>query len=146
MPTVDPGGNFNEELNIVTVNGVHAIEAKGPLSKSVVEVTEMCVWVLQRQDAGLHDAIANAMGPETKLAKAPMPGMPAEATVAFDKQGTDDANWTFLLTDRESTESVDFRAGSATAIAIGVFLTSQRTQRAFVWSEPVRLVLPGSAA
>ena len=47
--------------------------AGGPLDPSVKAVTELCVWVLQRD--GDDDAIANAMGMPD------MPGMPSHLKV-----------------------------------------------------------------
>jgi len=125
------GGNFNGELN-VTADGI--VEAAGPFDISVAEVTEMCVWVLQRE--GTDDAIANNMGMPD------MPGMHSKLRV-FDL-GTPRARWTFPLDDR--FKKVDFRAGSATAMATGVFRDSHGAQRGFFWSEPVRLVVPGNSA
>ena len=65
-----PAGNFDEKLN-VTANGT--VNAGGPLDASVTEVTELCVWVLQRN--GANDAIANAMGMPD------MAGMPSDLKV-----------------------------------------------------------------
>ena len=41
---------------------------------------------------------------------------------------------------------VDFCAGSASALAFGVFLDAQDQQRSFFWSEPVRLTGVGTQA
>ena len=60
-----PAGNFDEELHVERTGSV---AAGGPLDPSVKAVTELCVWVLQRD--GADDAIANAMGMPD------MPGMP----------------------------------------------------------------------
>ncbi|MDX6598493.1 MAG: hypothetical protein QOE87_2380, partial [Gaiellales bacterium] len=57
-----PAGNFNGQLT-VTKDGI--VNAGGPFDTSVAEVTEMCVWVVQRD--GDEDAIANDMA---------MPDMP----------------------------------------------------------------------
>jgi hypothetical protein len=124
-----PAGNFNGELNVAS-NGT--VDAAGPFDASVAEVSEMCVWVLQRE--GADDAIANNMGMPD------MPGMPADLKV-FDL-GTPKARWTFPL--RHRFKPVKFRAGSASAMATGVFIDKQGMQRAFFWSEPVRLVVPGA--
>jgi hypothetical protein len=126
-----PGGNFNEELH-VKPNGT--VDAAGPFDTSVAEVTEMCVWVLQRE--GTDDAIANAMGMPD------MPGMPSDLKV-FDL-GKSTARWTFPL--KERFKVIDFHDGSATAMATGVFRDKHGTQRGFFWSEPVRLVVRGGAA
>jgi hypothetical protein len=136
-----PGGNFDEQLN-VGADGV--VIAAGPLDESVAEVTEMCVWVLQRD--GAEDAIGNAMGPPNGMPDmAHMPDMPdMHGGLTVTGLGTPNARWTFPLADR--LKPVDFRAGSATALAIGVFLDEQRMQRAFFWSEPVRLSVAGTAA
>jgi hypothetical protein len=125
-----PAGNFDDELN-VTRDGV--VHATGPLDASVTAVSELCVWVLQRD--GAEDAIANAMGMPD------MPGMPSDLKV--HDLGTPSARWTFPLTDR--FKPVDFRAGSATASAFGVFVDAHGHQRAFFWSEPVRLKGHGAA-
>jgi hypothetical protein len=124
-----PAGNFDEELN-VTHNGV--VHAAGPLDGSVTAVTEMCVWVLQRD--GADDAIANAMGMPD------MPGMPSGLKIHH--LGTPNARWEFPLKNRFKV--VDFHAGSATASAFAVFVDDEGRQRAFFWSEPVRLAGPGA--
>jgi hypothetical protein len=142
-----PGGNFNPELE-VGPDGV--VDAAGPLDASVAGVSEMCVWVLQRE--GAEDAIANAMGSpqmpgmpqmdDDMPAQAGMPGMHGGLRV-FDL-GTNHAHWTFPLMHR--FKPVDFRAGSATALAIGVFVDDKGGQRSFFWSEPVRLKLMSAPA
>jgi hypothetical protein len=124
-----PAGNFDEKLN---VNNKGVVNATGPLDASVSAVTEMCVWVLQRN--GVNDAIANAMGMPD------MPGMPTGLKI--ENIGTANARWSFPLTTR--FKRVDFRAGSATASAFGVFVDAQGHQRAFFWSEPVRLAGQGA--
>jgi hypothetical protein len=124
-----PAGNFNEKLN-VTKNGT--VNAAGPLDATVTAVTEMCVWILQRN--GADDAIANAMGMPD------MPDMPSDLEV--HDLGKPSARWTFPLKNR--FKPVDFRAGSATASAFGVFVDDQGRQRAFFWSEPVRLAGSGA--
>jgi hypothetical protein len=124
-----PAGNFNEKLT-VAANGV--VNAAGPLDATVTEVTELCVWVLQRN--GVNDAIANAMGMPD------MPGMPSGLQV--HDLGTPNARWSFPLANR--FKPVSFRAGSATASAFGVFVDDKGHQRAFFWSEPVRLSGPGA--
>jgi hypothetical protein len=111
------------------------VNATGPLDPSVKAVTELCVWVLQRD--GTNDAIANAMG---------MPDMPDMPDMRSDLKISDigkaTARWTFPLKNR--FKPVDFRAGSATASAFGVFVDDKGRQRAFFWSEPVRLMGPGT--
>lgn len=124
-----PAGNFNEKLN-VSASGV--VNAAGPLDPTVAGVTEMCVWILQRN--GTNDAIANAMGMPD------MPGMPSDLKV--QGLGTPNATWKFPLSNR--FKKVDFHAGSATASAFGVFVDDKGRQRAFFWSEPVRLAGPGA--
>jgi hypothetical protein len=124
-----PAGNFNEKLS-VSANGV--VNAAGPLDATVTAVSEMCVWVLQR--TGTNDAIANAMGMPD------MPGMPSDLKV--ENLGTPNATWKFALTNR--FKPVGFQAGSATASAFGVFVDDKGRQRAFFWSEPVRLAGPGA--
>jgi hypothetical protein len=124
-----PAGNFNEKLN-VTANGT--VNAGGPLDASVTEVTEMCVWILQRN--GTNDAIANAMGMPD------MQGMPSDLKV--QDLGTASASWKFPLKNR--FKPVDFRAGSATASAFGVFVDDKGRQRAFFWTAPGRLAGPGA--
>ena len=127
-----PAGNFDEKLN-VTRNGT--VNAGGPLDASVTAVTEMCVWVYQRD--GADDAIANAMGMPD------MPGMPEmRSDLKIHDVGTPNARWAFPLKNR--FKPVDFRAGSATASAFGVFVDDRGRQRAFFWSEPVRLAGPGA--
>jgi hypothetical protein len=142
-----PAGNFDDRL-IVDKDGF--VIATGPLDPSVRKVTELCVWVLQRNS--VNDAIANAMGkpgaPGTHempgMADMPdMPGMPGKKTrLTVTGEGTADARWTFPLTNR--FKKVDFRAGSATASAFGVWTDDKGHQRAFFWSEPVRLSGPGT--
>jgi hypothetical protein len=56
--------------------------------------------------------------------------------------GTPNARWEFPLTNRFTV--VDFHAGSATASAFAVFVDDEGRQRAFFWSEPVRLAGPGA--
>jgi hypothetical protein len=126
-----PAGNFDEKLN-VKADGT--VDATGPLDPSVTGVTELCVWVLQRNSP--DDAIANAMGMPD------MPGMPSGLKV--EHLGTPNARWTFPLTNR--FKKVDFKAGSATASAFGVFTDDKGKQRAFFWSEPVRLSGRGAPA
>jgi hypothetical protein len=122
-----PAGNFDPELN-VTADGV--VHAGGPFDSGVVEVTEMCVWVLQRD--GADDAIANAMGMPN------MPNMPHPSGLEVSGLGTPQARWMFPLKHR--FKPVDFCEGSASAMATGVFVDDQGKQRGFFWSEPVRLV------
>jgi hypothetical protein len=126
-----PAGNFNPELT-VTPDGV--VHAGGPFDIAVAGVTEMCVWVLQRD--GADDAIANAMAMPT------MPKMPTGLEV-FDL-GTPDARWIFPLKHR--FKPVTFSVGSASAMATGVFTDDHGKQRGFFWSEPVKLVHNTSAA
>lgn len=124
-----PAGNFDEQLN-VTHDGY--VDARGPLDASITAVTEMCVWVLQRD--GADDAIANAMGMPD------MPGMPTGLKIHH--LGTANARWEFELENR--FKKVDFHKGSATASAFAVFVDDQGQQRSFFWSEPVRLAGPGA--
>jgi hypothetical protein len=88
----------------------------------------------------VEDAICNNMGPPG--GEPDMRGMKDVLTV--ENVGTPAARWTFPLSDR--FKPVDFRAGSATAMAIGVFVDKQKHQRGFFWSEPVRLTEPGAMA
>ena len=129
-----PAGNFDEKLNVAK-NGT--VNAAGPLDATVTAVTEMCVWILQRN--GKDDAIANAMG---------MPDMPDMPDMRSDLKvrdlGTSKARWVFPLKNR--FKPVDFHAGSATASAFGVFVDDKGRQRAFFWSEPVRLAGPGTSS
>jgi hypothetical protein len=139
-----PAGNFDEELIVeLDGEGVGIVHATGPLDEAVKAVTVMCVWVLQRD--GADDAIGNAMGSPNGMSSMPEmhtasigPGL----TVKQEDLGTPNARWTFPLTDR--LKPVDFREGSATAMAIGVFVDEQGNQRAFFWAEPVRLVGAGA--
>jgi hypothetical protein len=127
-----PAGNFDDELSVV--NGI--VQAAGPFDASVASVTEMCVWVLQRD--GADDAIGNNMG-----MPAGMPGMPDMGKKHHDLEvfdlGTDKARWMFPLKQR--FKPIDFTSGSATAMAIGVFQDSDGVQRAFAWSETVLLAI-----
>jgi hypothetical protein len=118
-----PGGNFDDKLHIGPDG---TVTAKGPLDKSVAEVNELCVWVLQRN--GADDAIQNNMG---------MPGMPGSQLQVFDL-GTDHARWMFPLKLREF-KHVAFTPGSAMAMATAVFFDKHGTQRGFFWSETVEL-------
>jgi hypothetical protein len=126
-----PAGNFDEELNVEQDGSV---AAGGPLDPSVKAVTELCVWVLQRD--GDDDAIANAMGMPD------MPGMPSHLKV--HDLGSPNARWEFPLTNR--FKPVDFHEGPAAASAFGVFVDAEDQQRAFFWSEPVRLTGAGAQA
>jgi hypothetical protein len=157
-----PGGNFEEALEVVRdAAGASIVVARGPLDPQVTKVAVMCVWVLQRSVENEDDAISNAMGPEmSDMSGMPgMPGMPSTQTggipdrpdlpmgLLVENRGTPDASWTFLLTDRLGQAGgpipVDFRAGSATAMAIGVFVDERGKQTGFFWAEPVRLFGPG---
>jgi hypothetical protein len=126
-----PAGNFNGQLT-VTEDGI--VNAGGPFDISVAEVTEMCVWVVQRD--GDEDAIANDM------AMPDMPKMPTGLKV-FDL-GTRHARWEFPLTDR--FKKVQFCAGSAQGMATGVFRDENGNQRSFFWTEPVHLKVHGPEA
>ncbi|MDX6572033.1 MAG: hypothetical protein QOC86_1189 [Gaiellales bacterium] len=133
-----PAGNFDDKLTVAK-DGI--VKATGPLDPSVKGVTELCVWVLQRN--GTNDAFANAMGKPSMAGMPGMPGMPEmDGGLTVEGLGTPDARWTFPLTNR--FKKVDFRAGSATASAFGVFVDDKGRQRAFFWSEPVRLAGPGA--
>jgi hypothetical protein len=135
-----PAGNFNGELH-VHADGI--VEAAGPFDISVAKVSEMCVWVVQRD--GADDAIANAMGsPEDGDDMPDMPGMPHHSGLKVFDLGTPRARWTFPLTHR--FKEVGYCRGSATAMATGVFLDEQGKQRSFFWSEPVRLLVHDAAA
>jgi len=132
-----PAGNFNGELH-VHADGI--VEAAGPFDSSVTEVSEMCVWVVQRE--GPNDAIANAMGSPAKSDSSDMPdmpGMPHHSGLKVFDLGTPKARWVFPLT--HLFRRVDYRNGSASAMATGVFLDSDGNQRSFFWSEPVRLMV-----
>jgi len=124
-----PAGNFDEELTVMS-NGI--VKAGGPLDASVTAVTELCVWVSQR--VGDDDAIANAMGMPD------MVGMPSDLKITGI--GTPGARWAFPLKHR--FKKVKYHKGSATASAVGVFVDDQGRQRAFFWSEPVRLTGAGA--
>lgn len=133
-----PAGNFNGELH-VHADGI--VEAAGPFDSSVTEVSEMCVWVVQRDSP--NDAIANAMGsPDNGAATsdmADMPGMPHHSGLKVFDLGTPRARWVFPLT--HLFKPVGFCDGSASAMATGVFLDADGNQRSFFWSEPVRLMV-----
>jgi hypothetical protein len=145
-----PGGNFDVELN-VRAGPSSVVDAGGPLDPAVSGVTIMCVWVFQRE--GEEDAVANAMGPPNGMSMPGMTGAPSQAPgtpgVLFVQDlGTKDARWDFGLNDR--LKDVPFHAGSATALAIGVFTVKDGAgvgrQRVFQWTEPVRLKGPGAQA
>lgn len=145
-------GNFDEGLEVLrNADGVHVVKAGGPLDAAVDRVVELCVWVFQRERVDQDDAVANAMSGEVDLAEAQSQtrnGMHMGAGVNVVGRGTSTAHWDLLLDDREDTQAVDFVEGSATAIAIGVFLTAQPNvkRKAFVWSESVRLSVQDGAA
>jgi hypothetical protein len=141
-----PGGNFNEELD-VAADG--AVAAAGPLDTGVSAVTEMCVWVVQRED-GAEDSIANAMGsphagPHDAADTADagdmhdMHGGGMGGGLQVFDLGTLNARWTFPLPHR--FKLIDWVEGSATAMAVGVFVDDEGKQKSFFWSEPVRLKL-----
>jgi hypothetical protein len=132
-----PAGNFNGELH---VHEDGTVEAAGPFDIGVTEVSEMCVWVVQRD--GSDDAIANAMGSPGKASMEEMPGMPKHSGLQVFDLGTPQARWVFPLT--HLFKPVGFCAGSASAMATGVFLDTDRKQRSFFWSEPVRLITHAS--
>src|SRR5438477_9365659 len=124
-----PGGNFDANLNVRT-GGI--VEAAGPLDQGVARVTEMCVWVFQRQGPDGADAIGNAMGPPSSTAATgDMTGMAGATETPMEPltvsgTGTADARWRFPLTDRfadadTSDPPADFHEGAASALAIGVF-------------------------
>ena len=135
-----PAGNFDEKLEIRASDGV--VIAAGPLDKSVASVTEMCVWVLQRDTGGAEDAIGNNMGPPG--GDPPCPGEPAPTDVLTVTLGTANQRWNFPLA-MQFKPAVKFRPGAATAWAIGIFCDTAGTQRALFWSETVWLVPEGSA-
>ena len=91
-----PAGNFNGELH---VHEDGTVEAAGPFDIGVTEVSEMCVWVVQRD--GADDAIANAMGSPDKAemdGMPDMPGMPHHSGLKVFDLGTPKARWVFPLT------------------------------------------------
>lgn len=71
------GGNFDETLTFADdgtqtkADGtpVKVVKAGGPLDPSVLRVIDLCVWVIQRADATVDDAIAQGMGPEVPPAR-----------------------------------------------------------------------------
>ena len=140
------GGRFFPKLN---VNRSGIVEAKGPLDHMSDQVVEMCVWVYQRSANG-SDAIANNMqdGPAMK-AKAKMGGSrmgtaKPETTLKISPGvGQQQPTWSLDLDDRMNKKG-KFAAGSATAVAIGVFLDENNEERLFLWSEPVELDGPGA--
>jgi hypothetical protein len=138
-----PAGNFNGELH-VHADGI--VEAAGPFDIAVTKVSEMCVWVVQRD--GADDAIANAMGsPDdgdgaAMPDMADMPGMPHHSGLKVFDLGTPNARWVFPLT--HLFKPVGFCSGSASAMATGVFVDKDKKQRSFFWSEPVRLIVHDS--
>jgi hypothetical protein len=145
------GGNFDESLSFADgpdrkadgVTPVKVVKAGGPLDPSVLRVIDLCVWVIQRADAAVDDAIAQGMGPEPPL------DMPDDDEVAVVDKGKATAHWAMELKDRQKTEEVDFVAGSATAVAIGAFLVNTPTgekRRVLVWSEAVELEVQPAAA
>jgi hypothetical protein len=142
---------FDEMIEVVrNAQGAHVVKAGGPLDQNVDKVVELCVWILQRDRTDRDDAVANAMSGEVDLAAAEAQagsGMSMSAGVEVFGRGTPTAHWDLLLDDREGTQAVDFVEGSATAIAIGVFLTAQpeSKRKAFIWSESVRLSVPADS-
>ena len=132
-----PAGNFNGELH-VHADGI--VEAAGPFDIGVTKVSEMCVWVVQRE--GPNDAIANAMGSpgDGESSHMPdMPGMPHHSGLKVFDLATDKARWVVPLTHR--FKPVDYCDGSASAMATGVFVDTDGNQRSFFWSEPVLLMV-----
>jgi hypothetical protein len=149
------GGNFDEKLSVADgpdkkadgVTPVKVVMAGGPLDPSVLRVIDLCVWVIQRADATVDDAIAQGMGPEVPP---PLEMPDCDDPVTVVDKGKPVAHWKMDLKDRQETQEVDFVAGSATAVAIGAFLVNTPTgekRRVLVWSEAVELdVQPGAVS
>jgi hypothetical protein len=137
-----PAGQFFPKLK-VSKEGI--VEAGGPLDHATDEVVEMCVWVYQRSANG-SDAIANAMddGPGLKKTMSDKMGSgearKPSALKIRPKTATRPPTWKLDLDDRMNNTGA-FTPGSATALAIGVFLDADGNERAFLWSEPVELEL-----
>jgi len=146
-----PAGKFDPELDVDADGNV---KAGGPIDMPKDEVVEMCVWVYQRD--GQNDAIANMMLPGPEQAQieaatrsgAAMGGMgavgdpPKSVTIKKDADGNN-RRWELLLNDRMGRKA-EFKQGSATALAIGVFKDQNDHETVFVWSEPVDLNLATS--
>jgi hypothetical protein len=135
-----PHGNFFPLLHVENSVGGE-VEAAGPLDQDVTKVTEMCVWVIQRN--GRKDIIANAMGepvmgnpPPNPPAAPAMAGMYANDLTIWNIH-TATAWWTYTL-PQEFTQ-FKFSEGGAVALAIAVFEDQNGKQRAFTWSETVQL-------
>ena len=140
-----PHGNFFAVLQVENKIGGE-VAAAGPLDSEVTKVTEMCVWVTQRN--GDKDIIANAMGePVAGNPGGPVPGGPTPGGAgmagmyATDLKiwniRTNKAYWTFTL-PQEFTK-FKFSESGAVALAIAVFEDKNGKQRAFTWSETVEL-------
>jgi hypothetical protein len=142
-----PAGQFFQNL---TVNRSGVVKAGGPLDHATDQVVEMCVWVYQRSASG-DDAIANAMDDGPGLKAKPMASGKMPATKARKAGGlqigkmatTHQPTWSLDLDDRMNKKG-KFTAGSATALAIGVFVDDEGKERVFLWSEPVTLEGPGA--
>jgi hypothetical protein len=150
-----PAGKFDPELEVDADGNV---KAGGPLDMPKDEVVEMCIWVYQRD--GHNDAIANQMlpGPEAATREAAeagtreaggMGGMDAagglkSVKIVKDADGNN-RRWELLLTDRMDKKA-EFKEGSATALAIGVFKDQNDHETVFFWSEPVALKLTAAAS
>jgi len=141
-----PAGKFNPQLDVAPDG---TVMAGGPLDQPKDEVIEMCVWVYQR--VGDNDAIANGMsrGPgfPEKMDMGGNMGLtdvPITLAIAKDANGNN-KSWSLELEDRMEKKA-DFVAGSATAVAIGVFQDETGNETAFLWSEPVRLNLLAATA
>jgi hypothetical protein len=143
---------FDDVLRIETDGSV---TAAGPIDQSVSQVTELCVWVVQRTGGDADDAIANAMGPGPQPATSDAPQtqdmpMDEEQPVTILANGAGERRWIFPLKDRITTKPHPpaFSEGQATATAIGVFIDTDGHERAFAWSQEVWLQMhaePGSA-
>jgi hypothetical protein len=138
-----PAGQFFQEL---TVNSDGDVLAAGPLDHVTDKVVEMCVWVYQRSANG-HDAIANAMNDGPGLKMKMSDAAPAKnGGLKIVRTKANRPMWRLKLDDRMNKKA-DFTAGSATALAIGVFIDGYGKERVVLWSEPVELkVAPSKGA
>src|SRR5436305_1354355 len=121
-----PAGQFFPKL---TVNKEGIVEAGGPLDHTTDKVVEMCVWVYQRSANG-SDAIANAMDDGPGLKKKMTNKMDSgetkkpSALKISRKTAKRPPTWKLDLDDRMHNKGT-FTPGSATALAIGVFLDAE---------------------
>jgi hypothetical protein len=137
MPTVDPGGNFNDEqVLFLDSNGDVAVDTRGPLGDSA-DLREICVWVFQRRPGELSDLAATEMS--TTLSEARR----AEDFEQTLPVGQPNRTWRLPAHKIPDGTNGQLGAGPAVAMAIGFFRNHDNDQFKVVqWAQSVVLVAP----